>query len=69
MRRLVLRIALWLGAVAVIVGVGVVLALAFGRPTVRVESSRTALVGDQGISRSAINRIRGDLSGRALRGY
>ena len=43
MRRLVLRIALWLGAVAVIVGVGMVLALAFGRPTVRVESSRTAL--------------------------
>lgn len=43
MRRLVLRIALWLGAVAVIVGIGVVLALAFGRPTVRVESSRAAL--------------------------
>ena len=27
------------------------------------------VVGDQGFSRSAINRIRGDLSGRALRGY
>jgi len=67
MRRLVLRVGLGFGAAAVIVGVGVVLALTFGRPNVRITASRAALASvDVGGFDTHVASLRAVANGRSV---
>ena len=67
MRRVVLRVALWFGGTVVVVGIGVLLALSFGRPTVRITSSHTALASlDVGGFGAQVTSLRAIADGRAV---
>lgn len=67
MRQVVIRVALGAGAIVVVAGVAVALALAFGRPSIKVASSRTALASlDVGGLGSRVIAVHAVADGKAV---